>query len=59
MTVSEVVGNSRVYSFALHISEHRNRSLENATSVQKSLVEIVISFINLHYLSFSLYVLIE
>jgi len=38
MTVSEAVGNSRVYSFALHTSENRNRSLENTTCVQKSLV---------------------
>jgi hypothetical protein len=28
MNVSEAVGNIRVYSLALHTSEHRNRSLE-------------------------------
>jgi len=28
-------GNSRVYIFALHTSEHRNGSFKNATSVQK------------------------
>jgi hypothetical protein len=57
--VSEAVGNSRVYSFALHTSEHINRSLENATSVQKSLVQNIISFIKLYYLSFSVHMLGE